>query len=162
MSGPELRLSDAEREAAVNALGEHYAAGRLTKDEYDERSTAAYSAKTASTLRPLFVDLPGPHPFAAAPRTMPRAGAAWPGATWSIPAGATRPPVAPGRRTGNRLPVLPLLLVLVGLAILFNAPWLVFVGFGVLWLARSGRRSWGGGCGSASHQSRGHSKSEGL
>ena len=35
--GPELRIGDAEREAAVTALGEHYAAGRLTKDEYDER-----------------------------------------------------------------------------------------------------------------------------
>ena len=38
--GPELRIGDAEREAAVTALGEHYAAGRLTKEEYDERADA--------------------------------------------------------------------------------------------------------------------------
>ena len=68
MTGPEMRIGDAEREAAVQALGEHFAAGRLTKDEFDERSASAYAARTASALRPLFVDLPGPHPFAAAPR----------------------------------------------------------------------------------------------
>ena len=41
---PEMRISDAEREAAATALGEHYAAGRLTKEEYDERAAVAYAA----------------------------------------------------------------------------------------------------------------------
>ena len=40
MNGPELRIGDDDREAAVTALGEHYAAGRLTKEEYDERADA--------------------------------------------------------------------------------------------------------------------------
>ena len=44
--GPSLRIGDAEREAAAQALGEHYAVGRLTRDEYDESlfPTAAYKA----------------------------------------------------------------------------------------------------------------------
>jgi hypothetical protein len=58
--GPELRIGDAEREAAVTALGEHYAAGRLTKEEYDERAGEAFAARTESQLWPLFADLPRP------------------------------------------------------------------------------------------------------
>ena len=54
----ELRIGDSERDAAVTALGEHYAQGRLTKDELDERTDAAWTARTAADLRPLFVDLP--------------------------------------------------------------------------------------------------------
>ena len=139
---PELRISDEEREAAVAALSEHYAAGRLTKDEYDERTGVAFKARTASALRPLFVDLPGPHPFAAAPRVgAPRFGAT----------GPTPPPVAPGRRPGFRMPFMPLLLVLIGLTVLFEAPWLIFIGLGALWFARSHRRGAGaGGCGPSS------------
>ena len=41
-----LRLSDADRESAMELLSEHYAIGRLTKDEFDERSDAVWSAKT--------------------------------------------------------------------------------------------------------------------
>ena len=62
---PEIRIGDAEREAAVSALGEHYAAGRLTKEEYDERAGIAWTAKTNSALWPLFADLPRPQAQAA-------------------------------------------------------------------------------------------------
>ena len=55
---PELRIADADRDAAVEALGEHYLVGRLTKEEYDERAARALAARTASELRPLFADLP--------------------------------------------------------------------------------------------------------
>lgn len=54
----ELRIGDAEREAAISALGEHYAAGRLTKEEYDERADRAMAARTSAQLFPLFADLP--------------------------------------------------------------------------------------------------------
>ena len=54
----EPRIGDAEREAAVTSLGEHYAAGRLTKEEFDERSDQAWAARTAAGLWPLFADLP--------------------------------------------------------------------------------------------------------
>lgn len=57
----QLRVGDAERESAVQALGDHYAAGRLSQEEFDERSTAAWSARTAGDLTVLFGDLPRPH-----------------------------------------------------------------------------------------------------
>jgi hypothetical protein len=57
------------------------------------------------------------------------------------------------------MPFLPFVLVLVGLAILTHAPWLVFIGLGVLFFARAHRRhhggtsAWHGGCGSAAQSS---------
>lgn len=62
-----LRVGDAERQQAVSALGEHYAAGRLEQDEYDTRVQAAYAARTRVDLRGLFGDLPAPLPFAPSP-----------------------------------------------------------------------------------------------
>lgn len=55
---PEPRIGDAERAASAAALGEHFAAGRLTREEYDERSTEVWSARTNADLRPMFLDLP--------------------------------------------------------------------------------------------------------
>jgi hypothetical protein len=55
-----LRIGDAERDAAATDLGEHYAAGRLTLDELNERLDAAFSAKTHGQLTRIMADLPGP------------------------------------------------------------------------------------------------------
>jgi hypothetical protein len=65
-----LRVGTAEREKAAAALGEHFAAGRLEVDEYDERVARAFSAKTVGDLAVLFTDLPRPVPLA--PPTPPR------------------------------------------------------------------------------------------
>ncbi|HEX6339311.1 MAG TPA: DUF1707 domain-containing protein [Jiangellaceae bacterium] len=54
----QIRIGDAERDSAASALGEHYAAGRLTKDEYDERIDRVWAAKVEDDLVPLFSDLP--------------------------------------------------------------------------------------------------------
>jgi hypothetical protein len=43
-------------------LREHYAEGRLTTDEMEERITAALSAKTYGDLRRVMADLPEPAP----------------------------------------------------------------------------------------------------
>jgi len=64
---PEVRIGTAEREEAVHLLGEHFAAGRLTLDEFDERVTCATQARTRGDLVPLFRDLPSAPP-ALAPR----------------------------------------------------------------------------------------------
>ena len=53
------RIGDADRDRAVAALGDHYAAGRLTVEEFDDRSSRAWQARTAQDLAPLFADLPG-------------------------------------------------------------------------------------------------------
>ena len=57
-AGYEMRVSDAEREAAAAELREHFASGRLTQDELDERLTAVFAAKTRADLNAPFTDLP--------------------------------------------------------------------------------------------------------
>lgn len=100
----ELRIGDSERESAVAALGEHYAQGRLTKDEFDERSDAAWTARTAADLRPLFADLP-----------VSTAGAVAPAGTGS---GSGAPATAPPRR--RQVPWKALLIALAVLGIVTN------------------------------------------
>lgn len=58
----ELRASDADRERVANELREHYADGRLTMEEFDERIDGVYKAKTFGELAPLTADLPAPPP----------------------------------------------------------------------------------------------------
>ena len=52
-----LRASDHDRDVVQGVLAEGYADGRLTKDEYDERSGAAAAAKTLGELPVLILDL---------------------------------------------------------------------------------------------------------
>jgi len=47
--GPAVRASDAERDQAAEILRVAYAEGRLTRAELDERSGAAYAARTRAT-----------------------------------------------------------------------------------------------------------------
>jgi DUF1707 SHOCT-like domain len=53
-----LRVSDQQREQAADALRDHFAAGRLTEDELNERLDAALEAKTEPELHALLSDLP--------------------------------------------------------------------------------------------------------
>lgn len=62
MNNPQLRIGDAEREAAARELGEHYAQGRITTDEHSERLDRIWAARTAADLAPAFSDLPRPRP----------------------------------------------------------------------------------------------------
>lgn len=55
---PMLRAGDTDREDVVARLREHYAAGRLTSTEFDERSDQAYQARTLGDLAALTTDLP--------------------------------------------------------------------------------------------------------
>jgi hypothetical protein len=55
---PSLRASDADRERVVEILRRHTAEGRITAEEFDERMTAAYSARTLGALSELTTDLP--------------------------------------------------------------------------------------------------------
>jgi hypothetical protein len=54
----QLRVSDQQRERAAQQLRDHFAAGRLTHDELDERVQQVYAARTEDQLRTLLVDLP--------------------------------------------------------------------------------------------------------
>jgi hypothetical protein len=62
MFGAGLRIGDTERSTAVEQLNDHYAAGRLTRLEHDERVDFALAAKTQADLLVLFADLPQSHP----------------------------------------------------------------------------------------------------
>lgn len=53
-----IRASDQDREVVVATLRDAYTAGRLTLEEFDERTTAAYGSKTWGDLRRLTEDLP--------------------------------------------------------------------------------------------------------
>ena len=71
-AGNEMRVGDAEREAAAAELREHYASGRLTLDELNERIDKAFAAKTRGDLNALMTDLPSRRPDGAA--GLPEAG----------------------------------------------------------------------------------------
>ncbi len=58
MTDRSIRASDAERDGVVDILRDAYADGRLTLDEFEQRVSAAYAAKTWADLRELTADLP--------------------------------------------------------------------------------------------------------
>jgi uncharacterized protein DUF1707 len=73
-----IRVSDADRDRVTAQLRDHFAAGRITPGELDERLSAALNAKTFGDLRRIMADLPGPvpAPLGAAPPSL-RATPAW-------------------------------------------------------------------------------------
>lgn len=106
-----VRVGDTERESAVTALGEHYAAGRLTKEEFDERAEVAWTARTSGDLTPLFADLPRlTPPVARQPRRAPSAWRLHVGLWWVF-------------------------VLLLGLALAGAVSWLVVPVFASLWCA---------------------------
>lgn len=125
MNEAQLRIGDAEREQAAVALGEHFAAGRLSADEHGDRLDRVWSARTRADLAPLFRDLPGP---GSAPRRTPqradRSCAYWAG----------------GPHRGLPGPLLLVLGVLIALTVLTHLP-IVLLGLGVWVFVASRRRT---------------------
>jgi hypothetical protein len=119
----QLRIGDAERERAAEQLAEHYALGRLDREEHAERLDRVWAARTQAELDPVFADLPGHR--AASPHQA-----------------APRPPAQRRRRRGSQLPapLLVLLVVLATVAVASNLP-LILLGLGVWFLLSRG------GCG---------------
>jgi hypothetical protein len=76
---PSLRVGDAERNEAADALSQHFSAGRLDQNELKERLDRAMSAKTGSDLSRLLTDLPslGPEPAVPPVPRRRRAAGAW-------------------------------------------------------------------------------------
>src|SRR3954452_10819013 len=76
MEQAQLRVSDAERQAAVDSLRVAFSDGRLDLAEYDDRITRAYGAFTYADLDRLFTDLPRPLVVTSLPpyRPYPPAG----------------------------------------------------------------------------------------
>ncbi len=107
-----IRASDVDREVVVATLRDAYTAGRLTLEEFDERTSAAYASKTWGELRKLTEDLPSqPVLGSDVPgRRLPSAAAALP----SHPerSNGTVPPVRHRPRAIAFLPIVTLWLVL--------------------------------------------------
>jgi hypothetical protein len=53
-----VRIGTAEREQAMDLLSNQFSEGRLTPDEFSERSAAIAAAVTRADLEPIFADLP--------------------------------------------------------------------------------------------------------
>jgi len=108
-AGP-VRIGDAERDRAIAALGDHFAAGRLSREEFDERVETALQARFDNELGPLFADLPVPEPVPEQFVGGPRRPAVWPILMWLMPL---------------------VLLAAVIIAVLASAPWILW---GFFWV----------------------------
>jgi uncharacterized membrane protein len=115
VAAPQLRIGDTERDQAIAALGEHYARGRLSRPEFDDRSDAVAAAKTRGDLASLFADLPEPTPEAVRPQ---------PEVEWRRP---RRPVFWP-------VPFGPVFIVLVVLTVMTHIPF-VLMGFALFFIA---------------------------
>jgi hypothetical protein len=73
---PTMRASDADRDAVLAELSEHFQAGRLTADELEERTGQALQARTLGDLARLTADLPSSARPAGGAVTRP--GGRWP------------------------------------------------------------------------------------
>jgi hypothetical protein len=107
-AGP-VRIGDTERDRAIATLGDHFAAGRLSREELDERVEAAMEARFDDDLEPLFADLPVPEPVSE-PLAGARRPTVWPVLMWLMPV---------------------VLLAMVITAVLVGAPWILW---GFFWV----------------------------
>jgi len=96
-NGYNVRVGDADREAVAAQLREHFADGRLTHEELNERLDQTLAAKNKADLSTVTRDLPQ----AARPAAgLPYGGTAWQGPAWQGPL-ATRPGQDHGNGWGN-------------------------------------------------------------
>lgn len=130
-----MRVSDAERQAVADRLGEHYSQGRLDQAEFDERIARAMGAKTRADFDGLFDDLPEPGPTGA-PGVTAGASGAWRASGASGPASGASGLGADApirRRHGQARKVLAL--VLIGFVALAAVHAVVWAAVPFLWLA---------------------------
>src|SRR6185437_12180729 len=98
MPSDHIRASDHDRDAVVTTLRDAYTEGRLTLEEFQERTATAYDGRTWGDLRELTTDLPvqpvlgSDLPPEAQPAGPPPAGVMPPGV---LPAGPQPPGAIP-------------------------------------------------------------------
>jgi Domain of unknown function (DUF1707) len=69
----DFRVSDADRDRALAELTEAFHVGRITADEWDQRSGLSLGARTGAELTALLADLPAEHEPATRASTVDRA-----------------------------------------------------------------------------------------
>jgi hypothetical protein len=107
----QMKASDADRDAVLSDLSEHFQAGRLDAEEFEDRSGRALAARSWGELRDVLRDLP------AGPR---------------VPATAS-PGVPPQRPLGRTVLVPVAVLAVIGIAVAMSAGH-AHARWGVLWL----------------------------
>jgi hypothetical protein len=111
-----VRVSDAEREGVAAQLREHYAQGRLTLDELNERLDRAFAAKMRTDLSDVTSDLPYAAPHGVLPSDGVRYGygpgaGAGGGPRWNGPGqNGSGSYYRGGRSRGSFLRIIPVLL----------------------------------------------------
>lgn len=157
---PRMRAADTDRQATVDRLTDHFTAGRLTAEEYDDRVRQAYAVTYLDELPALMADLPDENRGADTgfagwggdetgwdgrdPGWRRTPGSSWrddwygPGARWRGGPGGFR-----HRRPIALLPVIIGVVVLIALTHGFVLIPLFWIGLGLLIFGRHRR----GGCG---------------
>ena len=116
-AGPGVRIGDTEREAAAASLREHYARGRLTLDEFQQRLDAVFAATTAADLAKITADLPYASPYAPPWPPQQSTGASKPSAARQLGAsagGSYRRPNAARSWAWSTLALVVLAVVIIG------------------------------------------------
>jgi hypothetical protein len=137
----QVRVGTAERQAAMDLLGVHWRAGRLTPGEHEARTTKAFAAVTRADLDALFLDLPvmPSMPGPEGPTGLQDSGLppGQPAPTWTSTTPVAR---APGMPAGASTPARGLrdtIMALtpfaaIGLFFTGHAPWPVFLAIPVM------------------------------
>jgi hypothetical protein len=129
---PDLRASDADRDATADRLRQHHTDGRIDPEEFQERLDRCFAAKTVGELAELTRDLPDD-------RTRHRAG----GRTGFGPLGYLRV-----------IPIVPIILAIVAIHLIVGVASGLWILIPLLFLARfmffrRGFRGWSGRRGAA-------------
>ncbi len=111
----EVRASDADRDAVLSDLSEHFQAGRLTAEEFEDRAGRALSARTWGELEDLLRDLPSTLTGPLAPV--------------AVASSAGRPE----RPSGRGAPAPIAVLAVIGIAVAVSAG-IAHSGWGLLWV----------------------------
>jgi hypothetical protein len=126
-TGFNVRVGDADRDAVAAELRDHYADGRLTLDELNERLDLAFAARTKADLNEVMRDLP----HVARP-TAGYGATSGPAGTLGLPgSGRDYGSADDGRRSGGgyRRPFAPIL-ALVWLCVIVGSLFLFGIGGG--------------------------------
>jgi hypothetical protein len=100
-----FRVSDADRDRVAALLRDHYAEGRLSTGELDERLTAALNATTSGDLRRVLADLPGPGPQPDGGTVFPPRSRVFPPGAGVFPPDGVFPPEEGGFPPGAGFPL---------------------------------------------------------
>lgn len=127
-----MRIGTADREATAASLREHFALGRLTQEEFDQRLSAVFAAKTDLDLAKVTSDLPhisdygpGLHPGRSGGRSRPaglpsRQWHSRSDGTWQQATGAAGPRRSRGSFLAGLLVTMTALALLISLFVPFS------------------------------------------